>query len=79
VARKVRRTIYWGRDYSQNEEILLVLLHPSCVEYGLDPMINAAWRLMLLLWLASVLFVISLPWWKFDGTPPSQLPSHDIR
>ena len=24
---------------------------------------------MLLLWLASVLFVISLPWWKFDGTP----------
>ena len=32
-------------------------------------MINAAWRIMLLLWLASVLFVISLPWWKFDGTP----------
>lgn len=24
---------------------------------------------MLLLWLISVLFVISLPWWKFDGTP----------
>jgi glycopeptide antibiotics resistance protein len=32
-------------------------------------MINTAWRIMLLLWLASVLFVISLPWWKFDGTP----------
>lgn len=32
-------------------------------------MINTAWRILLLLWLAFVLFVISLPWWKFDGTP----------
>ena len=37
VSRKVRRTIYWGRDYSQNEEILLVLLHPSCVEIWTRP------------------------------------------
>jgi hypothetical protein len=37
VARKVRRTIYWGRDYSQIEEILLVLLHPSCVEIWIRP------------------------------------------
>jgi hypothetical protein len=34
---KVRRTVYWGRDYSQNEEILLVLLHPSCVEIWTRP------------------------------------------
>jgi glycopeptide antibiotics resistance protein len=32
-------------------------------------MINTAWRIMLFLWLTFVLFVISLPWWKFDGTP----------
>ena len=30
-------------------------------------MIHTAWRIMLLLWLVSVLFVISLPWWRFDG------------
>jgi hypothetical protein len=34
---EVRKTIYWGRDYSQNEEILLVLLHPSCVEIWTRP------------------------------------------
>jgi glycopeptide antibiotics resistance protein len=32
-------------------------------------MIIAVWRTLLFLWLASILFVISLPWWKFDGTP----------
>jgi hypothetical protein len=32
VAREVRRTTYWGWDYSQKVKILLVLLHPSCVE-----------------------------------------------
>jgi glycopeptide antibiotics resistance protein len=32
-------------------------------------MINVAWRMILLVWLASVLFVISLPWWRFDGIP----------
>jgi glycopeptide antibiotics resistance protein len=35
----------------------------------IDLVINIAWRIMLLLWLASVLFVISLPWWRFDGIP----------
>jgi glycopeptide antibiotics resistance protein len=32
-------------------------------------MIIAVWRTLLFLWLGSILFVISLPWWKFDGTP----------
>jgi glycopeptide antibiotics resistance protein len=32
-------------------------------------MISTAWRIILLLWLTSVLLVISLPWWKFDGAP----------
>ena len=32
-------------------------------------MVKTVWRILLVLWLASVLFVISLPWWKFDGTP----------
>jgi glycopeptide antibiotics resistance protein len=32
-------------------------------------MINIAWRIMLLLWLASVLLVISLPGSRFDGIP----------
>ena len=32
-------------------------------------MIITVWRTLLFLWLGSILFVISLPWWKFDGTP----------
>ncbi len=32
-------------------------------------MVISFWRLLLLLWLACVLFVISLPWAKFDGSP----------
>jgi len=32
-------------------------------------MVKTIWRTLLVLWLVSVLFVISLPWWKFDGTP----------
>ncbi len=32
-------------------------------------MVISLWRLLLFLWLACVLFVISLPWSKFDGSP----------
>jgi glycopeptide antibiotics resistance protein len=32
-------------------------------------MLISVWRTMLCLWLASVLFVISLPWSSFDATP----------
>ena len=32
-------------------------------------MLKSAWRLMLCLWLAAVLLVISYPWSKFDATP----------
>ena len=32
-------------------------------------MIRPLWRILLFLWLASVLLVISFPWSKFDGTP----------
>ena len=31
-------------------------------------MVISLWRLLLFLWLACVLFVISLPWSRFDGT-----------
>src|SRR5215813_2673566 len=30
---------------------------------------KTAWRKLFFLCLISVLLVISLPWWKFDGTP----------
>ena len=33
------------------------------------PMIRPLWRTLLVLWLASVLLIIRLPWSKFDGTP----------
>jgi len=32
-------------------------------------MLKSAWRIMLCLWLAAVLLVISYPWSKFDATP----------
>ena len=32
-------------------------------------MLVSVWRIMLSLWVSSVLVVISLPWSKFDGTP----------
>ena len=32
-------------------------------------MVKTVWRLLLVFWLVSVLFVISLPGGKFDGTP----------
>ncbi len=32
-------------------------------------MVISLWRLLLFLWLACILFVISLPWSKFDGSP----------
>jgi hypothetical protein len=31
---EVRKTIYWGRDYSQKAKILLVLLGASCGGFG---------------------------------------------
>ena len=32
-------------------------------------MLSSVWRIMLVLWLTSVLLLISLPWSKYDATP----------
>src|SRR5215467_16468 len=52
--------------WTSNEELLCWIV--VLIESGIF-MLIPVWRIMLGVWLTSVLVVISLPWTKFDATP----------